>query len=83
MENDGNYPWAVAGSHQNKDGKEEGADEQQGLDSRKSYAAVRSCGIFAGNRAEGVGVRGCGSLPQHPPVPAMRPSFSVLLGTSF
>lgn len=23
-ENDGNYPWAVAGSHQNKDGKRGG-----------------------------------------------------------
>ncbi len=30
MENDGNYPWTVTGSHQNKDGKEEGANMQQG-----------------------------------------------------
>lgn len=28
-------------------------------------------------------MRGCGPLPQHTPVPTMRPSFSILPGTSF
>ena len=41
MENDGNYPWAVARSHQNKDGKGEGADMQRAKDGRKSYEVVR------------------------------------------
>lgn len=32
MENDGNYQWAVAGSHQNKDGKDEEVDVHHGID---------------------------------------------------
>lgn len=58
-----------------------GGHAAEGWIVEKSHALVRSCGMCAGNRAEEVGVRGCGSLPQHPPVPAMRPS--VLPGTSF
>lgn len=73
-------PWL--GHIKTKTVKEEGVDVHN-MGIRKSTWWSSYVGCSEGNGAEWVGVRGCGSLPQHPPVPAMRPFFSALPGTSF
>lgn len=54
---------------------------QRGAGQLEICVAVRSCAMCADNR-RGVclGVRGCGSVPQHPPVPTMKTSFLCLTG---
>lgn len=77
MENDGNNPWAVAGSHQNKVGKGEWVGMQHGgwkvkkLRGGQVMCAGKGMGRVGGWESEDVGQ--CHST-------TMRPSFFCLTG---